>query len=55
MIIEDKYTEIEKANRLLLEKITNNMNKRRHSVSEKEKNKSLHGSFRKRQLENIEI
>ena len=33
MIIEDKYTEIEKANRLLLEKITNTMNKRAHSVS----------------------
>lgn len=32
------------------------MNKRVQSVSERERNnKSLHGSFRKKQLENIEI
>jgi hypothetical protein len=32
------------------------MNKRTHSVSERDRtNRSLHGSFRKRQLENIEI
>lgn len=56
MLIEDKYTEIERENRILLEKITTTMNKRAQSVSERERNnKSLHGSFRKRQLENIEI
>ena len=39
-----------------MEKITTNMNKRAQSVTEGERqNKSLHGSFRKKQLQNIEI
>jgi hypothetical protein len=56
MLIEDKFTEIERENRILLEKITTTMNKRAQSVSERDRNnKSLHGSFRRKQLENIEI
>ena len=56
MQIEDKFTEIERENRLLLEKITTTMNKRAVSVSERERpNRSLHGSFRKKQLTNIEV
>jgi hypothetical protein len=35
MLIEDKYTEIERENRILLEKITTTMNKRVQSVSER--------------------
>lgn len=55
MLIEDKFTEIERENRLLLEKITNTMNKRAQSVTEREPTRTLHSGFRKRQLENIEI
>lgn len=41
---------------MLLEKITNTMNKRAQSQSEKERSsRSLHGSYRKKQLTNIEI
>jgi hypothetical protein len=56
MIVENKFTEIERENRLLLEKITTNMNKRAQSVADRERqSRSLHGSFRKKQLQDIEI
>lgn len=57
MLLEDKFTEIERENRLLLEKITTTMNKRTSEGDrEKEKmNKSLNSNFRKKQLQNIEI
>lgn len=57
MLLEDKFTEIERQNRLLLEKITTTMNKRTSEGDrEREKmNKSLNSNFRKKQLQNIEI
>lgn len=57
MIIEDRFTEIEKANRILLEKITDIMGKKRSSstASGCRINKSLNSSFRKKQLQNIEV
>lgn len=57
MLQEDKFTEIERENRLLLEKITHNMNKRvaKEEPPRERMNKSLHSSFRKKQLQNIEV
>lgn len=54
--MEDKFTEIERENRLLLEKITTTMNKRSSRDGQRQKmNKSLNSNFRRRQLQGIEI
>ena len=51
---EDKFTEIERENRYLLEKIAGTMRKKSDWESNKERmNKSLHSSFRKKQLDSI--
>lgn len=55
MLLEDKFTEIERENRLLLEKITTTMNKRAGEGERERMNKSLNSNFRKKQLQNIEI
>ncbi len=57
MLQENKFTEIERENRYLLQKITHRINK---SISQrdndKEKmNRSLNAPFRRKQLENIEV
>lgn len=51
---EDKFTEIERENRLLLEKITTIMGKRRGN-SESQMNRSLNSNFRKKQSQSIEV
>lgn len=55
MLLEDKFTEIERENRLLLEKITTTMNKKTADGDRERMNKSLNSNFRKKQLQNIEI
>jgi hypothetical protein len=53
---EDKFTEIERENRYLLEKIATTMRKRSDWQGDKERmNKSLNASFRRKQLETIEV
>ena len=55
---EDRFTEIERENRILLEKISSIMGKpkQRNNQSQSQKlNRSLNSSIRKRQMQNIEI
>ena len=55
---EDRFTEIERENRILLEKISSIMSKpqQRTAQSQSQKlNRSLNSSIRKRQMQNIEI
>ena len=56
MQVENRFTEIERANRILLERITGIMNKKSHSMTlapNPRNNKSLNSSFRKKQLQDI--
>ena len=56
MQMEDRFTEIERENRLLLEKITTNMARRGSREGERERmNRSLNSNFRRKQLQDIEI
>lgn len=56
MLKEDRFTEIERENRILLTKISSIMGKPvRRKNTDLKTNQSLNSEFRKRQMQNIEV
>jgi len=58
MLQENKFTEIERENRYLLEKITQKANKstlQRGELDKEKMNRSLNAPFRRKRLESIEV